>query len=168
MNRDAGDYLVEAFMAVAPHDPMSCRVKASLLRWRGAKIGGRIKLWRDVYIDHPEQFEAGNDVSISKGAIFVTAGGITLGDETMVGYGAQLISAGHRVPPVGEAMRWSGLTLGPLVVEHGVWIGAGAILLPGVTVGWGAVVAAGAVVTKDVDANTIVGGSPATVIGKRV
>jgi acetyltransferase-like isoleucine patch superfamily enzyme len=64
-------------------------------------------------------------------------------------------------------MRFSGLDVAPITIEDDAWIGAGAIVLPGVTVGRGAVVAAGAVVTKDVESFTIVGGVPSVVIGCR-
>jgi maltose O-acetyltransferase len=73
------------------------------------------------------------------------------------------------IPGPGEAMpmRFSGLDVAPISIEDDAWIGAGAIVLPGVTVGRGAVVAAGAVVTKDVESFTIVGGVPSVVIGCR-
>lgn len=167
LRQAAGNYVCEAVMALLPQDPLSSRIKSRLMRWRGATVGDRVKVWRDVYVDHYELLEVGADVSISKGAILICAGRVVLGDEVMVGYAAQLISAGHGIPPVGGSMRFADLTTAPVVVEHGAWIGAGAIILPGVTVGSGAVVAAGAVVTRDVEANTIVGGVPAVVIGKR-
>lgn len=154
-------------MAVLPHDPGSCRVKSTLLRWRGARIGERLKLWRDVYIDDYRNLVVGSDVSISKGAMFICAGGVTLGDEAMIGYGAQLVTAGHTITDVGESMRFSGLTIAPIVVERGAWVGAGAILLPGVTLGEGSVVAAGAVITKDVEPFTVVAGVPGKVVGSR-
>jgi acetyltransferase-like isoleucine patch superfamily enzyme len=159
-----GHYLVELVLAVLPHDPASSRVKASLMRWRGARVGERLKLWRDVYVDDYRRLTVGSDVSISKGAMFICAGGIELGDEVMVGYGAQLISAGHGMH---GRMRFAEMEAAPIVVEDGAWIGAGAILLPGVTVGAGAVVAAGAVVTRDVGAGMLVGGVPAEVIKER-
>jgi acetyltransferase-like isoleucine patch superfamily enzyme len=64
-------------------------------------------------------------------------------------------------------MRFSGLDVAPIVLEDGAWIGAGAIVLPGVRVGRGAVIAAGAVVTKDVEPYSIVGGVPGVAIGSR-
>ena len=162
-----GNYLVELFMALTPHDPLSNRVKRSLLRWRGARVGSRPKIWRDVWIDDYRQLALGADVSIGKSAMLICIGGVTIGDQVMIAHGAQIISAGHRIPDAGESMRFSGLDVAPITIHDGAWIGGGAIVLPGVTVGPGAVVAAGAVVTKDVPANAIVGGVPADVIGSR-
>jgi acetyltransferase-like isoleucine patch superfamily enzyme len=99
--------------------------------------------------------------------MLVCIGRVTIGDQVMVAHGAQIISAGHRIPDAGESMRFSGLDIAPISIEDGAWIGGGAIVLPGVTVGRGAVVAAGAVVTKDVEPNTIVAGVPGVAIGSR-
>jgi acetyltransferase-like isoleucine patch superfamily enzyme len=162
-----GNYLVELFMAVAPHDPISNRVKRRLLRWRGASVGDRPKIWRDVWVDDYRKLVIGSDVSIGKSAMLVCIGSVTIGDEVMIAHGAQILSAGHRIPPPGTSMRFSGLDVAPIAIEDGAWIGGGAIVLPGVTVGCGAVVAAGAVVTRDVDPYAIVAGVPAEVIAER-
>jgi galactoside O-acetyltransferase len=162
-----GDYLVELFMMVTPHDPLSCRLKRMLLRWRGARVGLRPKVWRDVWVDDYRKLTIGSDVSIGKSAMLLTHGGLTIGDEVMIAHGAQIISAGHRIPEAGSTMRFSGLEVAPIVIEDGAWIGAGAIVLPGVRVGRGAVVAAGAVVTRDVEPGTIVAGVPGEAIGRR-
>jgi acetyltransferase-like isoleucine patch superfamily enzyme len=164
-----GDYLVEFFMALTPHDPMSNRIKRLLMRWRGAEVGARPKIWRDVWVDNYRRLSVGADVSIGKSAMLGCIGGVAIGDRVMIAHGAQVLSAGHRIPGAGESMpmRFSGLDVAPISIEDDAWIGARAIVLPGVTVGRGAVVAAGAVVTKDVEAFTIVGGVPSVVIGYR-
>lgn len=162
-----GNYLVELFMAVTPHDALSSRIKRALLQWRGAEVGANPKIWRDVWIDDYTKLKVGADVSIGKSAILICIGGVTIGNQVMVAHGSQLISAGHRIPDAGTSMRFSGLDIAPIVIEDGAWIGGGAIVLPGVTVGRGAVVAAGAVVTKDVEPYTIVAGVPGVAIGSR-
>jgi acetyltransferase-like isoleucine patch superfamily enzyme len=161
------DYLVEFFMAMTPHDPLSNRIKRSLMIWRGATIGAKPKIWRDVWVDDYRKLKIGANVSIGKSAMLQCIGGITVGNNVMIAHGSQLISAGHHIPDPGESMRFSGLDVAPIVLEDDVWIGAGAIVLPGVTVGKGAVVAAGAVVTKDVQPYAIVAGIPAQVIRRR-
>jgi acetyltransferase-like isoleucine patch superfamily enzyme len=164
-----GDYLVEFFMALTPHDPLSNRVKRLLMRWRGAKVGVRPKIWRDVWVDNYPKLSVGANVSIGKSAMLGCIGGVSIGDRVMIAHGAQVLSAGHRIPSAGDSMpmRFSGLDVAPISIEDDAWIGAGAIVLPGVTIGRGAVVAAGAVVTKDVESFTIVGGVPSVVIGCR-
>ena len=96
----------------------------------------------------------GQDVLLSHQAFLQGAGGLMFGSKIMVGPRANFITAGHDI-----VTRQP--TAGPIVIEDGVWIGAGAMILPNVTVGKGAVVAAGAVVVRDVDAGTVVGGVPA-------
>lgn len=161
------DYLVEFFMAITPHDPLSNRIKRRLMIWRGASIGANAKIWRDVWVDDYRKLKIGENVSIGKSAMLQCIGGVTIGDNVMIAHGSQLISAGHHIPEMDEPMRFSGLDISHIVLEDDVWIGAGAIVLPGVTIGKGAVVAAGAVVTKDVEPYTIVGGIPAQMIRRR-
>jgi acetyltransferase-like isoleucine patch superfamily enzyme len=163
----AGNYLVELFMALAPHDPLSNRVKRVLMRARGARIGARPKIWRDVWVDDYRKLAIGDDVSLGKSAMLLCLGGLTIGNEVMIAHGAQIVSAGHRIPEPGESMRFSGLEAAPIAIHDGAWIGAGAIVLPGTTIGAGAIVAAGAVVTKDVAPRSIVAGVPAEAIGSR-
>lgn len=154
-------------MMLTPHDPLSCRVKRVLMRWRGARVGKNVKIWRDVWVDDYRKLKIGDDVSIGKSAMLQSIGGIIIGNRVMIAHGSQLVSAGHRITASSESMRFSGLDVAPVVIEDDVWVGAGAIVLPGVTVRQGAIVAAGAVVTKDVEPFAIVGGIPAALIGRR-
>jgi acetyltransferase-like isoleucine patch superfamily enzyme len=137
------------------------------MRWRGAKIGSNVKIWRDVWVDDYRKLTIGDNVSIGRSAMLQCIGGVTIGRNVMIAHGSQLVSAGHHIPDKGEPIRFSGLDIAPILIEDDAWIGAGAIVLQGVTVGHGAIVAAGAVVTKAVDANTIVGGVPAALIHRR-
>lgn len=164
----AFDYLVELFMAIAPQNPFSMRMKRFLLRWRGTQIGSRVKIWRDVWIDDYSKLTVGHDVTIGKSVMLICGGGVTIGDRVMIGHGARILSSGHRIPDAPEsAMRWSGAEAAPVTIEPDAWIGAGAIILGGVTVGRGAVVAAGAVVSKPVPDHAVVGGVPARLLRQR-
>ncbi len=108
-----------------------------------------------VCFDH---VKLGKGVKIMNNCLMMARGGITIDDNAMVAANAQLISNNHDLH---DRML---LTCKPVHIGKDVWIGAGATILPGVTVGDNAVVAACAVVTKDVAPNTIVGGNPAKVI----
>ena len=88
---------------------------------------------------------------------------ITIGDRTTISSDVFICCAGHDI--TSEIME---LTYAPITIGSDVWIASRAIILPGVTIGEGAVVAAGAVVTKDVEPWTVVGGNPAKFIKKRV
>ncbi len=94
-------------------------------------------------------------------------GGVEIGEWTMVSMHATIVSSNHAIPGMDRCMRWEKDVLLPTKIGRDVWIGANAVILGGVTIGDGAVVAAGAVVTKDVEAGAIVAGNPAKEIRKR-
>jgi acetyltransferase-like isoleucine patch superfamily enzyme len=155
-------------MLHAPQDAASMYVKRALLRWRGTRIGSGTKIWRDVWIDQYSALVIGNEVTIGKSVMLVCVGGVEIQDRVMIGHGSKLMSGGHRIPDsTDEPMRWSGPELAPISVEADAWLGAGVIVLPGVTIGKGAVVAAGAVVTKSIPPYAIAAGVPAGIIRQR-
>lgn len=100
----------------------------------------------------------GNNVVVMYNCLMMAAGGITIDDDVRVAANVQLISNNH------DLHDREILICRPVHLKRNCWIGAGASILPGVTVGENAVVGAGAVVTKDVEANTVVAGNPARVI----
>lgn len=102
----------------------------------------------------------GKNVFINHSCSFLDLGGITIEDDVMIGPQVKLVTENH---PLDPKLR-KGLICKPIVLKKNAWIGAGATVLPGVTVGENAVVAAGAVVSKDVPDNTVVAGIPAKVI----
>jgi len=102
----------------------------------------------------------GKNVFINHACTFLDIGGITIEDDVLIGPKASLITESH---PLNPAER-KALMVKPIVIKRNAWIGAGATLLPGVTVGENAVVAADAVVSKNVPANTVVAGVPAKII----
>lgn len=102
----------------------------------------------------------GKNVFVNAGCKFQDQGGLTIGDGTQIGHNVVIATLNHDFHPD----RREGIIPSPVVLERNVWIGSNATILPGVTVGENSVVAAGAVVSKDVPANVIVGGVPAKVI----
>ncbi len=102
----------------------------------------------------------GKNVFINHGCSFLDLGGITIEDDVLIGPQVKLVTENHPLDPTAR----KGLITKPIIIRRNAWIGAGATILPGVTVGENAVVAAGAVVSKDVPANTVVGGVPAKFI----
>ena len=114
----------------------------------------------------------GNDVYIGSGAVFIASkSSIEIGDKVMFGPGVTIMGGDHNVNVVGKWMfdvkeKVPGNDL-PVKIESDVWVGARAIILKGVTVGMGSVIAAGSVVTRSVPRNSIVAGVPARVIRQR-
>jgi acetyltransferase-like isoleucine patch superfamily enzyme len=95
-------------------------------------------------------------------------GGVEIGDHTLVSMHATILSSNHGIPPIGKKIREQPDKLLPTKIGRDVWIGANAVILGGVTIGDGAVVAAGAVVTKDVDPGAVVAGVPARFVRRRI
>lgn len=109
----------------------------------------------------PHMVSIGKNVVVMPGCLMMSAGGITIDDGAMIAANVQLISNNH------DLYERQIITCKPIHIGKNVWIGAGATILPGVTIGDNAVVGAASVVTKDVGANTIVAGNPAKFI-KRI
>jgi acetyltransferase-like isoleucine patch superfamily enzyme len=127
----------------------------------GAPLPATVTIYPPFYTEHGLNLELGERVFINQGCTFMDYAGIRIGARTMVGPKATFITSGH---PVDPAERTLYLTGAPIDVGENVWIGAGATILPGVTIGRDAVIAAGAVVADDVPQATLVAGPKATVI----
>ncbi len=100
----------------------------------------------------------GKDVIIMGNSLMMARGGINIGDGTIIGANVQLLSNGH------DLHQRNLLLCKPVNIGKNVWIGAGVSIMPGVTIGDNAVVAAGAVVTRDLPDNVVVAGVPATLV----
>ena len=131
------------------------------------KIKSFALIYPGVYFTHTYGIEVGHRFSVNSGAILDGRGGITIGDNVMIGPHTAIYSSKHNFTQSGRPMTSLDHIMAPVIIKDDVWIGAHVCIPGGITIGHGAVVAAGAVVTKDVDDNTIVSGVPAQVIGKR-
>lgn len=124
----------------------------------GIIVGDHTKIYRDGEFLGPVRIGAG--VFINRDAY--VRPNVTIGDRVNLGPFVRLISDGHEI---GSASRRAGaVTFEPITIGDGAWIGAASTVLGGVTIGAGAIVAAGAVVISDVPENTLVGGVPARII----
>jgi acetyltransferase-like isoleucine patch superfamily enzyme len=139
-------------------------IKSTVLRFAGAQVGRRVVYYPGVWIMPWKKLRVGDEVDLALGVIITTSGGVSIGARTLVGYRAQILSTNHRIPLGHDPIFSAGHESAPVHVGQDVWIGAQAIILPGVTIGNGAVVAAGSIVTRDVAPYTVVGGVPAKVI----
>lgn len=132
-----------------------------------ANIGSRVVFYPGIWIFTGRELVLGSDVDLATGVLLTTDGGLQIGDRVLVGYGTKILTSNHRVPPLPEIVFSSGHEKKAVVIEKDVWIGANCIILPGVTIGQGSVIAAGSVVTKSVPSNTVFGGVPARFMRKR-
>jgi len=137
--------------------------QTSELLARCSTRGQQVRLRMPVVIYEPEKLVLGNKVDIGEFTVIRANGGVTIGDRVLIAAGAVITSREHSI----DLPRWSVTQDAAVTIADDVWIGAGAIVLPGVSIGQGSVVAAGAVVTGDVAAFTVVAGVPAREI-KRI
>lgn len=126
----------------------------------GTALDESTTLFAPFYTNFGRFLNFGKNVFINHACSFLDMGGITLEDHVLIGPKVNLITENHPLNPADRR----GIMCKPIIIKRNAWIGAGATVLPGVTIGENAVVAAGAVVSKDVPDNTIVGGIPARFI----
>lgn len=136
------------------------QVRALLSQLTGTTVDESVTVFPPFYCEFGKNLSFGKDVFVNMGCRFQDAGGITIGDGTLLGHGTTLTTLNHAVDPD----RRADMTPAPIVIGPKVWLAAGVTVVPGVTIGPGAIVGAGAVVTRDVPANTVVAGVPARVI----
>lgn len=126
------------------------------------EIDESVTVFTPLHINYGKNTKIGKNVFINFDCVFLDLGGITIEDGVLIAPKVSLLTEGH---PLNPAERHS-LVPGKIHIKKNAWIGANATILPGVTIGENSVVAAGAVVSKDVPDNTIVGGVPAKIIKK--
>lgn len=126
----------------------------------GKPVDESFRIFPPFTADFGKNIAVGENVFFNSGCRLQDHGGITIGDNVLVGHNVVMATLDHDFAPEKRSL----LHCAPIVVGNDVWIGANATITKGVTVGDGAIIAAGAVVTKDVPARTIVGGVPAKVI----
>ncbi len=126
----------------------------------GQKVDDSFGIFPPFNADYGQNIKVGKNVFINSGCCFQDQGGIEIGDNVLIGQQVVVATLNHDLNP----QKRANMLPAPVKIGNGVWVGAHATILPGVTIGDGAVIAAGAVVTKDVPANTVVGGVPAKII----
>ena len=129
-------------------------------RLTGRKIDGTFRLFPPFYTDFGKNIKIGKDIFINSGCHFQDQGGIDIGDGALIGHNVVLATINHDLDP---AMKRAN-HYAPIKIGKHVWIGSNVTVLQGVEIGDWAVVAAGAVVTRDVPPLTVVGGVPAKVL----
>lgn len=139
----------------AYHEPGE--VRALLSRLFGREVEPTLRVFPPFYTDFGKNIRIGRNVFINACCHFQDHGGVVLGDGCLIGHNVVFATLNHGMAPEDRTTTYPA----PIILGRNVWVGANATILQGVTIGDNAVVAAGAVVTKDVAANTVVGGVPA-------
>ena len=130
-----------------------------LLRERFGSVGDGVVIRPPFFCDYGYNIRVGRDVFLNFNCVILDVCPVTIGDGTQIGPAVQIYAADH---PRDPAQRAAGLEFGrPVSIGRNVWIGGGAIIVPGVTVGDDAIIGAGSVVTRDVAPGATVVGNPA-------
>jgi len=127
----------------------------------GRKVDDTFTLIPPFYSAYGLDLRIGQRVFINQCCTLYDLGGVDIADQVLIGPNVNIITTGH---PLAPSQRRAYIEARPIVIEKNVWIATGATIIGGVTVGENSVVAAGAVVTKDVPPNSLVAGVPARVI----
>jgi acetyltransferase-like isoleucine patch superfamily enzyme len=136
-------------------------IRAVFSKLTGVSVDQTFRLIPPFYTNYGRNIHVGKNVFVNYACSFNDIGGITLEDDVMIAPRVNLVTAGH---PIDPAERRHGITYKPIKIKRNVWIATAATIIAGVTVGENSVVAAGAVVTKDVQPNCVVAGVPARVV----
>ena len=136
------------------------QIRERLSEITGRQIDKTTTVFVPFYTNFGRHIKIGKRVFINHACSFLDLGGITIEDDVLIGPRVNLITENHPLDPSNR----KSLDLKSILIKRNAWIGAAATILPGITIGENSVVAAGAVVNKDVPDNTIVGGIPAKII----
>ena len=155
--------LCRAYNATGPDEALQ---RATLFGELPGRAGERVFIRPPFYCDYGYNIRLGERVFLNFGCVFLDVVSIEIGDLCQIGAGVQVLTADH---PRDPALRRKGLENGkPVRIGHNVWIGSGALILPGVTIGDDAIIGAGSVVTCDVPGGATIGGNPARILQTRV
>lgn len=132
-------------------------IRSQLSKLVGYQVDDSTTLYTPFASNYGKNIKLGRNIFINQNCQILDLGGVTIEDDVMIGPRVNLLSESHPVTP---ELRKT-LTAKPIHIKQNAWIGAGATILPGVTVGVHSVVAAGALVSKDVPDRTVVAGVPA-------
>ena len=145
-------------------DPTDQELRRELLTDLLGRFGEGSEIRPPFRCDYGYQTFVGARVFANFGLISLDVASVTIGDDVQIGPNVQLLTAWHPVEAGARRDKWEAAS--PIVIGDNVWLGGGAVVLPGVTIGDNTVVGAGAVVTRDLPPNVVAVGNPARVIRK--
>jgi maltose O-acetyltransferase len=165
LQRKADRLLYEQALARIPYN-VGASIRGAVLR-RMCRFGPGARIAEHVHLVAPWLLTIEAGAGVSPGAILDCRGGLRIGRDAMIGIQAVILTSSHGHDRTDLPMRLQGMRFAPVDIGCDVWLGARVIVLPGVTVGDGAIVGAGAVVTRDVPPYCVAAGVPATVLRER-
>jgi len=147
-------------------DPI-VRVRVFLCRMIFKSVGNNVNIQKGVYFGKGNKISIGDFSGIGENSRLAQADEIIIGNNVLIGQELMVVTQNHNFSDKDQLIREQGGTTKPVIIGNNVWIGARVIILPGVTIGDGAIIAAGSVVVKSISAFSIAGGVPAKIIKER-
>ena len=145
----------------ATPDSVGVALRYILLKAMAKRCGDNVYVGRYVEVLNANRLELGDNISLHAYCYVDAAGGVTIGSDVSIAHASSLISFDHTWDDPDTPIKYNPVAYKPIVIEDDVWLGCGVRVLCGLTIGKRSIVAAGAVVNKDVPAGWIVGGVPA-------
>jgi maltose O-acetyltransferase len=137
-------------------------LRRQLLEQLVGSVGEGTEIRPPFFVDYGSNIRIGARCFANFGLVALDVAAITIGDDVQIGPSVQLLTPTHPVEPGPRREKWEAAE--PITIGDNVWLGGGAIVLPGVTIGENTVVGAGSVVTRDLPADVVAVGNPARVI----
>ena len=157
-------YIIPYFL---PGYYFSDKLRGHFMRLYLKKSGNKFKLSREVIIEAPQKITIGNNVQINARCWISGGGGLNIGSDVLIGPHVIIHSANHNFNDINQSIYKQGHTLKTVTIGDDVWVGAGVIILPGVTIDKGCIIGAGSIVTKNTEPFSIYVGNPARKIKDR-
>jgi maltose O-acetyltransferase len=162
---EIGEQSAAALDLMAAYNATTVRqapLRRQLLEELLGSVGESTEIRPPFYVDYGSHIRIGARCFANFGLVALDVAAITIGDDVQMGPNVQLLTPTHPVEPGPRRDKWEAAQ--PITIGDNVWLGGGAIVLPGVTIGENTVVGAGSVVTRDLPANVVAVGNPARVI----
>lgn len=154
------------FLALAPGG-LGRRLRSACMPFFLQKLGSRTVIQAGLRITNPECVSIGSNCNLAQGVFITGGGGVEVGDWVGFGPDVKIWSVNHRFEDADRPWLLQGWEKKPVKIEDDVWLGAGVFVMPGVTIGKGAIISACAVVNKSVPPYSLFAGNPGRVVGWR-
>lgn len=162
--RDCIIHLINIFTFILPNSYLTTKIRGALIRPFLGKCGKNFRIASGVVINKPENIEIGENTYIAHNVWINAVGGLKIGDDTVIGPMCVLSTSKHKFK---EGKATNEGTFRPIEIGEGTWLASHVVVTDGVKIGNGVLVAAGAVVTHDVENEQMIGGVPAKEIIKK-
>lgn len=139
-------------------------IRYIFIRKMAKSCGRNVSIKRHCYLYRIKGLSIGNNVCIHEGVYINAVGGLTIGDNVSIGHGTDILTFNHQWYDSSKPIKYNDIVKKSVTIGNDSWIGVGTKIMAGVNIGERTIIAAGAVVTKDVKPNTMVGGCPARLI----